>query len=569
MFFSLLTSLASSLAPAQHSAPVVAFSAVGTQGSAPLTVQFQDESRGQITSWSWDFGDGTTSSERNPTHLYTAPGSYSVALRASSRTGTGTRTHTQMVAVSRPTLGGSLARPNVVLLVLDDIGVDRIGAYGEAPAGAVEPCTPNLDALAANGLLFRNCYANPLCSPTRAQILTGRHGFRTGVGQLVDAGGSRTGLSASFERTLPEILGTYDTSLIGKWHLGSARFDGLNHPLRSGFRYFAGSMYNLGVGPVDYGTGAVDCTPFGTLGYYNWVKTQNVAPGRLGQSCSPTYATTDAVDEAVASLFAMQEPWFLEVAVNAAHLPPELPPLALCPTPGTCATQYCQIGTPTVAEALDAMVEALDRELGRLIASVQSVDPDAYIFVISDNGSESMAARGAPGSCFGPDRSKGTLFQGGIRVPLLVVGPTVVPGECTNLVQATDLFATIADLTHSAATAEDSISFEPYLRGRMAPRRAYAYSELFTPNFLSPDKSAAVFQPKSHLRAVTDGHYKLIRYSDQNGLIEDYYVNLLADPCELVDLSPGFGPANTASMTPEQQSHYLGLRGELQRLGVD
>jgi arylsulfatase A-like enzyme len=548
---------------------VVSFSAVGTKGAAPLRVQFQDESRGQITSWSWDFGDGATSSERNPAHVYMAPGSYTVALRASSRTGSGTHTRAQVVAVSRPTLSGTLPRPNVVLIVLDDIGVDRVGAYGEAPAGAVEPCTPNLDALAANGLLFRNCYADPLCSPTRAQILTGRHGFRTGVGQLVDASGSRSGLSATFERTLPEILGTYDSSLVGKWHLGNASLDGLDHPLRSGFRYYSGSMYNLGVGPVDYGNGALDCTPFGPLGYYNWVKTENVGPGQLGQSCSSTYATTDTVDDAVASLFAMQEPWFLQVNVNAAHLPPELPPPALCPNPGTCATQYCQIGTPSVAEALDAMVEALDRELGRLLASVQSVDPDAYILVISDNGSDPNAARGAQGSCFGPDRSKGTLFQGGIRVPLIVAGPSVVPGECTNLVQATDLFATIADLTHSAATAEDSVSFEPYLRGRLTPRRAYAYSELFTPNFVSPDKTSALFQPRAHLRAVIDGHYKLIRYSDQNGLVEDYYVDLLADPCELVDLAPGFGPGNPGNMTAERQTHYLGLRGELQRLGVD
>lgn len=568
MLFSLLSTLVLSFASAQSAAPLVSFTAIGTKGVAPLRVQFQDQSRGQITSWSWDFGDGATSSERNPTHFYRAPGIYDVRLRASGPAGSGTSARTQMVTVSRPTLGGLLPRPNVVLVVLDDIGVDRVGAYGEAPAGAVAPCTPNLDALAAGGLLFRNCYANPLCSPTRAQILTGRHGFRTGIGQLVDAGGSRTGLSAGFEASLPEMLSGYDTTLVGKWHLGHARRDGLNHPLRSGFRSFAGSMYNLNVGPVDFGSGPVDCSAFGQVGYYNWVKTQNVAPAQLGQSCSTTYATTDTVDDAVASLFTMQEPWFLQVNVNAAHMPPELPPAALCPTPGTCATQYCQIATPDVAQAMDAIAEALDQELGRLFASVHAADPDAFILVISDNGSESAAARGPSGSCFGPDRSKGTLFQGGIRVPLIVSGPGVVPGECTNLVQATDLFATIADLTHSAAQAEDSISFEPYLRGRMTPRRNFAYSELFTPNFVSPDKTAVVFAPKAHLRAVTNGQYKLIRYSDENGLVEDYFVNLQADPCELVDLSPGFGPADTGTMTPEQQGQYVALGGELVRLGV-
>jgi arylsulfatase A-like enzyme len=568
VFFSLLTSLALSLVPAQHSAPVASFTAVGTKGAAPLRVQFHDESRGNITNWSWDFGDGTSANVRHPLHAYVAPGVFNVSLRVSGPMGSSSTMRSQLVTVSRPTLGHNLPRPNVVLVVLDDIGVDRIGAYGEAPAGAVAPCTPNLDALAAGGLLFRNCYADPLCSPTRAQILTGRHGFRTGVGQLVDAGGSRSGLSATIEHALPEVLATYDSSLVGKWHLGHALKDGLNHPLRSGFRYFAGSMYNLGVSAVDYGAGAIDCTPFGPVGYYNWVKTQNVSPTQLGQSCSPTYATTETVDDAVARLFSMQEPWFLQVSFNAAHLPPELPPLALCPNPGTCATQYCQIGTPTVAEAIDSIAEALDRELGRLVASVQAVDPDAYIVVISDNGTESAAARGPAGSCFGPDRSKGTLFQGGIRVPLIVAGPGIAPGECTNLVQATDLFATIADLTHSAATAEDSISFEPYLRGQMTPRRQFAYSELFTPNFISPDKTAATFAPKAHLRAVTNGHYKLIRYSDDNGLVEDYFINLQADPCEVVDLSPGFGPADTGTMTPEQQGHYVALGGELVRLGV-
>jgi len=569
LLISLLLTLVPSLLPAQKSAPAVSFSALVTSGTAPLEVQFYDESMGSITSWTWDFGDGGVSSERNPRHLYTAPGTYSVDLRVRGPLGSAGKTRADLVVVGPRVRPKQLPRSNVLLVVLDDIGVDRIGAYGEAPPGATAPCTPNLDQLAAQGVLFRRCYANPLCSPTRAQILTGRHGFRTGIGNLVDAGGLRTGLSASYERTLPEVLGRYDTALVGKWHLGHPGNDGLLHPLTSGFRWYAGSMYNLAVPPVDFGSGPVDCTPFGSLGYYNWVKTTTVAPGVLAQSCTSDYATTDTIDDAIQRAFVMrQRPWFLQVNLNAAHLPPELPPLALCPTPGTCATQYCQLPTPTTAEALDAMVEAADRELGRLFASIQAIDPDTYILVISDNGSEPAAARGASGSCFGPDRSKGTLFEGGIRVPLIVTGPGIAPAEVTNLVQATDLFATIAALTYSAATAEDSISFEPYLRGQLAPRRAFAYSELFTPNFTSPDKTASPFQPNSHLRAVTDGRFKLLRYTDLGGLEEEFLVDLQSDPCEQVDLSPGFGPVDPQTLTPEQEARYLALQAELQRLGV-
>jgi len=76
----------------------------------------------------------------------------------------------------------SLVRPNIVLILADDMGVDLIGAYGESADPA---CTPNLDLLADEGLLFRNAWSNPTCSPSRAQVLTGRYGFRTGIGDAI------------------------------------------------------------------------------------------------------------------------------------------------------------------------------------------------------------------------------------------------------------------------------------------------------------------------------------------------------------------------------------------------
>src|SRR6185295_14818170 len=93
------------------------------------------------------------------------------------------------------------SHPNVALIVIDDIGVEKIGAYGLRPSGARGPCTPSIDALAGEGLLFLQAWADPVCSPTRAQILTGRHGFRTGIGAIIEHDGDQLGLSAALETT--------------------------------------------------------------------------------------------------------------------------------------------------------------------------------------------------------------------------------------------------------------------------------------------------------------------------------------------------------------------------------
>src|SRR6185436_15380845 len=110
---------------------------------------------------------------------------------------------------------------NVLLIVGDDIGNDFIHCYGEHP---LAPPTPNIDALAADGVLFKNAYASPTCSPTRASILTGRYPFRTGLGEPIKEWLFEPALELS-EVTIPEMLNTaspthLDNTAIGKWHLG-------------------------------------------------------------------------------------------------------------------------------------------------------------------------------------------------------------------------------------------------------------------------------------------------------------------------------------------------------------
>ncbi|MGK0482322.1 MAG: arylsulfatase B, partial [Planctomycetota bacterium] len=106
--------------------------------------------------------------------------------------------------------------PNILIVLMDDVGRDKIGAYADHPNPAP---TPSLDALAAQGVLFRNAWAYPVCSPTRAALLTGRYGDRTGITTIIRAGdGVHTPLLLS-ETILPEVLPDHRSLAIGKWHL--------------------------------------------------------------------------------------------------------------------------------------------------------------------------------------------------------------------------------------------------------------------------------------------------------------------------------------------------------------
>lgn len=482
----------------------------------------------------------------------------------------------QQVGIRTPT--AAPARPNIVIIVLDDVGVEKVGAYGEGPPGIDTPCTPNIDQLAAGGVLFRNVWTNPVCSPSRAQILTGRHAFRNGVGRGIPLNGSEFGLAIDTEDILHEVLTGYDNSAIGKWHLShplevNGDGQGIQHPYNSGVNYFAGSMYQLNnpALPCGFGCTPPDCGSTGPLGYENWVKTSDPGgSGHLDQTCSSTYATTDTVDEAIGRAQSMSWPWFLYVAFNAPHTPIHDPPTSLCAPAATCTHQYCP-STPadSDAERINASLEALDTELGRLLAGINQVDPNAYILVIGDNGTENLAAQGMPGDCFDPLRSKPTLFEGGINVPLIASGPGVTPGECTALVNSTDLFATVTELARVPATAENSISIVPYLFGDMTPLRSTVYAELFAPNMISPDNpSTPAFAPDDHIRVIRDAKYKLMR---QTGLItpeDEMLFDLSTDPCETIDLCPGPGPCDPGLLTTEASAHYTILKSTLVGMGV-
>ena len=418
---------------------------------------------------------------------------------------------------------------NVVWIIADDLGVDRVGAYAEHPDPG---STPNIDALAQRGVLFRNAWSNPLCSPTRATLLTGRYGFRTGMGTVIRTqpnGGGFGGLPFS-EAVLPEVLLPQNVPIaLGKWHLAGPA-DGYLHPNLTGFTSYAGCLRNFadgGGGGVGVGGGTGD-----EYGYFRWHKTIDGVT-----DVTEVYATTDTVDDAIAAMAELPEPWFLYVAMNAPHAPVHAPPPHL--------HGFDLVGEPTDTPIVHvkAMIEALDTELGRLMAQVDLTN--TTVVFVGDNGTPGFATD-AP---FLPEHGKATLYEGGVNVPLIIAGAGVErPGqECAALVNTTDLFATTCELVGvSTDVGTDSVSLVPYLVDPLRESlRDFAYAELFSPNGFGTHNRYG--------QAMRDRRYKLI-WDRLAGVGELYDLEL--DPFEQRDLMRG-------RLTDAEEAAFVRLRGAM------
>ena len=417
-----------------------------------------------------------------------------------------------------PTL--AQAQNNVLLVVADDVGVDKIGVYAE---GTMIPPTPNIDSLAATGVLFRNAWSNPVSSTTRATMLTGRYSFRTGVGYLSLPSEGELPLS---EYIIPELLDTIGTSswshaAIGKWHLGNDFVGGLLAPNLAGFDHYAGTLTNLD--PM-------------TDGYFFWPKTVDGV-----QSYSTNYITTEEVDEAIAWIGTAQQPWYCQVWFWAAHAPYAMSPPAL-----HTYTLPPIIPHGDISPHYDATVQSMDTELGRLLATIDpSVLANTTIIFTSDNATVAEASYPP----FLPSHAKIGVYEGGINVPLIIKGPQVVdPGrEEDAVVHTVDLFETAMDIAGvDLATALpaghkiDSVSLMPYLTSSSAPdQRKMVFSELFYP----------VLFPNMY--ATRNVQYKYMRI----GPAEQFY-DLLADPFEANNLL--LGP-----MSVLEKRNYRMLKAEI------
>jgi arylsulfatase A-like enzyme len=337
-------------------------------------------------------------------------------------------------------------RPNVVLIVMDDMGYGDLGN-----TGAPDAKTPNIDRLAREGVRVTDAYANgPVCSPTRAALVTGRYQQRVGIEWALHEGESGPSLAPS-SSSLPAVLKAngYATSLIGKWHLGLQLSQG---PNAHGFDEFFGFLG----GAINYYTHST--TGHGSDLYEN---TTRVA--------TSGYLTDDFT--ARAERFIEQHrssPFFLEVAYNAVHSPYQPPGLAPSdPKINTPLDQQPDDPNPATRADYVAMLERADLGIGVMLAALDRLGLSERTLVIftNDNGGAWLSGN-APFS-----NSKGTLWEGGIRVPLIMRWPgRLAAGTTHGQVAATmDLHASIASATGSSLPIgfrPDGIDLFPMLSGR-------------------------------------------------------------------------------------------------------
>ncbi len=412
---------------------------------------------------------------------------------------------------------GGPSPPNILVVLADDVGVDMLAAYG---LGQDLPSLPNIDALAAAGTTFRRVWSQPICGPTRATIMTGRHAFRTGMGDQVSV------LSPPIqpaEITLPEMLetgtaGTWAHAAFGKWHLALDPYAGPASPNAMGWEHFAGTDGNL------YPPHILDPPPYD---YFFYEKIEDGVASEVNG-----YATTDTVDWFLDWAGARTQPWVAYVAFHSAHAPWHVPPDGLYTVDLSTAPPVGEDPRPYYK----AMLEAMDHEIGRMLDGLGAWREDTLVVFLGDNGSPYPI----PVDPFHPSKAKTTLYEGGVNVPMIVAGKGVAePGsQCNALVNTTDLYATVAELAGVDLAAllpkgwkTDSISFAPYLANPGLPSaRKAAYAECFSPNGPGP----YTFWDQ----AVRNDRFKLIRRS--TGIQELY--DLLLDPFETANLL--LGPLN-------------------------
>lgn len=469
--------------------------------------------------------------------------------------------------------------PNVLLIIGDDMGVETLASFG---VGAHPPTTPNLDKLANEGVSFNNFWSQPVCSPTRATLLTGRYGFRTGVGQPTGdaqymgpeppvpakpadapaegrrpgdppragqqrrgpgqgagAGGPRArrlppggpGLPLS-EYALPKAFAAhpelgYSTAAIGKWHLADRNNGWQRHPNLVGFDYFSGLIRGF------------------PESYFAWLKVVNGKfEGKTG------YTPDDKVADAIKWLGGQAgHPWFLWFAFNLPHTPLHRPPERLW------VTDHAALSPKTDPDDnprpyFAAMIEAMDTEIGRLLAALPPAErANTYVIFMGDNGSTRQTVS-AP---FPPNHAKGTVYEGGVNVPLIITGPGVAHDRTSDaLANSTDLFATILDMagidvkkTVPKNVTLDSVSIFPALSAPDAPsRRTWIYADNFRPS-----------EGIEHGRyAIRGERYKLVVSNGQEELFD-----VTKDRAEQHNLLAG-------TLTAEQQHAHDTLRTEVDAL---
>ena len=388
------------------------------------------------------------------------------------------------------------AKPNVVLIVTDDVGYGDLGSYG-----AADVKTPNIDSLARDGVRLTDFYAAPQCTPTRAALISGRYQQRFRLeAALPGPKLAATGLPAT-GHSLPQLLKNngYATGLIGKWHLGyKPEFS----PNAHGFDYFFGFKS----GYIDYyqhtdGDGESDLFENASAVHVDGYMTDLI-----------TERSIRFIDDHAAA------PFFLEVTYNAAHWPFQVPDHPSVAPDNARFVQATDDPTNTRKDYV-AIVERADQGVGRILATLDRLGLTRNTLVIytQDNGGEWLS-RNAP--LF---HRKNTVWEGGIRVPAIFKWPGRIPAGKTSAQVGImmDMTRTILDVTSSPVPAEarlEGVNLFPLLQsGAQRMERTLFWR---------------VTAPVRRQRAVRQGDWKLV----MDGGVPFLY-NLATDVGERNDLA--------------------------------
>jgi arylsulfatase A-like enzyme len=367
-----------------------------------------------------------------------------------------------------------LENPNVIVILADDLGVDRVGVYGDAEAH-----TPVIDALASQGALFTRAYSETVCSPTRAALLTGAYPARYGITNAF-AAGSPLYLPYA-QPTIPDSIPQHLNIAVGKWHLTSSQ-QGMIHPLTHGF-------------DTHHGTRANPNNVFNFVWFEDGVKVS-------GFSGINAYLLTYTVDAAIDLLPQDGTQFFMYVALHAPHKP-------LHTVPSDLHT-YPPLDTDELKYR--AYAEAMDMEIGRLMQHIDLTN--TYVIFLGDNGTIIEAIDPSL-----PDvQSKGHVYEGGIHVPMIVVGPDITQKRRTGLTHVVDIAPTVADLMGGDSSIfQDGRSFTDALFVDAEAGRQTAYWKRTTTGMLWNEE------------AFRSGKWKLIR---DNNTGDTFLYDMELDPGE-------------------------------------
>ncbi len=344
--------------------------------------------------------------------------------------------------------GVAPSRPNIIVVLSDDVGLSRIGCYGGAPFQ-----TPHLDRLAATGLRFERCYSMPLCGPSRAALLTGLYPFRTGA---VD--NNTAVLDPARHRTLPAVMRAagYATCTLGK--LGQIAGEGeAGAPARLAFDE---SMLWMGRGTPD------------RYWHPRYIRNGAVAQGRPDQ-----YGPDLTHDFLVDFLQRHRDrPCFVYYSAVLTHFP-------FTRTPDSRDDKH----------PVEDMVAYLDKQMGRLVADLERLGlrENTLLLFTSDNGPQGNplgTIRGAP--LVG---GKGEVTEGGVREPLIINCPARVPGGrvCRDLTDFTDIFPTVLELAGITPPPDlrlDGRSIAPQILGRPGQPREWVYAQVGKKYFIADQR---------------------------------------------------------------------------------